>query len=179
MICYKGFNKDLACTMGTGTFQYEVGKRYTEDKAQCVAAGFHVVEEPIEVLDWYSGNTARYCVVDIKGDVHEDGTGRLACTDITILKEISLQQLVALECKWMQDHPKREYNQRIKKDKGIARDGYVIARGRHPKASGAAGSIICLVQEDRAGYVTDIGIFLVDGKDIQPDTFYNVLGKEA
>ena len=35
MIAYKGFNKDLTCTMGKGRFQYEVGKSYKEDSAKC------------------------------------------------------------------------------------------------------------------------------------------------
>ena len=30
MIAYKGFNKDLTCTMGKGSFQYEVGKTYKD-----------------------------------------------------------------------------------------------------------------------------------------------------
>lgn len=55
MIAYKGFNKDLACTLGNGTFRYEIGKTYTESEAKCANTGFHCVEEPIEVLRWYSG----------------------------------------------------------------------------------------------------------------------------
>lgn len=34
MICYKGFNQNLCCTMGRGTMQYEVGKTYTATRAQ-------------------------------------------------------------------------------------------------------------------------------------------------
>ena len=78
MIAYKGFNKDLACTLGKGTFQYVVGKTYREDAAKCVKTGFHCVEEPIEVLRWYSGNTARYCIVEAKGDINEDGNDKIA-----------------------------------------------------------------------------------------------------
>ena len=58
MIAYKGFNKDLTCTMGKGRFQYEVGKSYKEDSAKCASTGFHCTEEPIEVLSWY-GNDSR------------------------------------------------------------------------------------------------------------------------
>lgn len=47
MIAYKGFNKDLTCTMGKGRFQYEVGKSYKEDSAKCASTGFHCTEEPI------------------------------------------------------------------------------------------------------------------------------------
>ena len=116
MIAYKGFNQNLVCTMGNGAFQYEVGKTYREDKAKCASTGFHCVEEPIEVLTWYSGETARYCIVEAAGDVHEDGNDKISCTEMTILKEITLQQLGALECKWIQEHPERKTNKHIKKN---------------------------------------------------------------
>ena len=41
MIAYKGFNKDLTCTMGKGRFQYEVGKSYKEDSAKCASRMIH------------------------------------------------------------------------------------------------------------------------------------------
>ena len=33
MLGYKGFRKDLTCTMGRGTFQYEPGRWYDESLA--------------------------------------------------------------------------------------------------------------------------------------------------
>ena len=36
MRAYKGFNKDLVCTMGKGQYQYEVWKTYKEDVAKCL-----------------------------------------------------------------------------------------------------------------------------------------------
>ena len=44
MRAYKGFNKDLVCTMGKGQYQYEVGKTYKEDVAKCANTGFHCVD---------------------------------------------------------------------------------------------------------------------------------------
>ena len=37
MKMYKGFDKNLKCR----DFQYEIGKTYTEDKAELCNAGFH------------------------------------------------------------------------------------------------------------------------------------------
>lgn len=43
-LAYKGFNKDLTCTMGNGTFQYKPGVWYKEEKAHCARAGFHATD---------------------------------------------------------------------------------------------------------------------------------------
>ena len=87
MICYKGFNQNLCCTMGRGTMQYEVGKTYTAESAKTANTGLHCVEEPIEVLRWYPDG--RYCIVAAEGDINESDD-KIACTQMRILKEILL-----------------------------------------------------------------------------------------
>lgn len=49
-LAYKGFNKDLTCTMGNGTFQYKPGVWYKEEKAHCARTGFHATDNPLDVL---------------------------------------------------------------------------------------------------------------------------------
>lgn len=179
MIAYKGFNKNLACTMGKGTFQYEVGKTYEEEEAKCASTGFHCVEEPIEVLRWYSGKDARYCIVEAAGDINEDGNERISCTKMTILKEIDLRQLGALECKWMLEHPERQYSNEVKRNEGIApKDGIVVVRGKHPKAEGDIGSTIYLVKE-ADGEIVHIGIYEIDGENHKPNVYYRVDGRRC
>ena len=179
MIAYKGFNKDLVCTMGKGQFQYEVGKTYKEDSAKCASTGFHCVEEPIEVRSWYSSETSRYCIVDAGGDINEDGGNKISCTEMTILKEITLQQLGVLECKWMQEHPTREYSRHVWKDCGQAeRDGIVIVRGKNPKAKGEIGSTLFILREGK-GTIEEIGVFPIDGTEYKPDTYYRVDGRRC
>lgn len=181
MIAYKGFHKNLTCTMGHGTFQYEVGKTYKEDRAQCAEAGFHCVEEPIEVLSWYSGDHAAYCIVDAGGDINEDGDNRISCTEMTVLKEVTLQQLGILECRWMQEHPTRKYSRHVKKDRGEAeKNGIVIVRGKNPMAAGGEGATIFILKEGkRTKDIKEIGVFPIDGVDYMPDTFYNVKGEKV
>lgn len=181
MIAYKGFNKDLVCTMGRGQFQYEVGKTYKENSAQCASTGFHCVEEPIEVLSWYSAGTSRYCIVNAGGDIHEDGDDKISCTEMIILKEITLQQLGALECKWLQDHPERESSRHVRKNEGTAAGkGIVIVRGKNPKAAGAIGSTIFLLKEKKGEKTIDeVGIYEIDGKEFLPDVFYRVDGRKS
>lgn len=181
MIAYKGFNENLVCTMGKGNFQYEVGKTYKEDAAKCASTGFHCVEEPIEVMSWYSDNTSRYCIVGVGGDVNEDGNNRISCTKMKILKEITLQQLGVLECKWIQDHPERECSRHVKRDNAKANGtGIVIVRGKNPKAAGDEGSTIFLLREGKGTKeIEEVGVYQIDGVEYMPDTYYRVDGRKC
>ena len=181
MIAYKGFNKNLVCTMGKGSYQYEVGKTYKEDSAKCASTGFHCVEEPLDVLSWYSGENARYCIVNAGGDVHEDGYNKISCTEMTILREISLQQLGALECKWIQDHPERINSRHVRQNEGTANSkGIVIVRGKNPKAAGQLGATIFLLKEKKGEKnIEEVGIYEIDGKEFLPDVFYRVDGRRC
>ena len=180
MKAYKGFNADLTCTRGKGSFQYEIGKTYIENEAKCAHNGFHCVEEPIEVLRWYSGSDARYCLVEASGDVNEDGNDKISCTKMTIFKELTLEQLATLECLWMKEHPEREYSRQVYRNKGYAyeSDRIVIVRGRSPKAAGDIGTTIFLVKGTAKG-VSSIGIYKIDGKDYKPGIYYRVDGRVA
>lgn len=179
MIAYKGFNKDLSCTMGKGIFRYEVGKAYKENEAKCVKTGFHCVEEPIEVLSWY--RDGRYCIVDAGGDIHEDGMERISCTEMKILKEISLEQLGALECEWLIKHPDRKHSNHVEKNAGRAmKDGIIIVRGKNPKAAGEIGSTIFLLKEGKGTKeIVDAGAYKIDGKQFLPGVFYKTDGRRA
>ena len=75
MRAYKGFHKDLNCTMGKGVFYYEPGKWYSEQEARCADTGFHATDNPLEVLRWYSGEDDRYFAVELLGNIDEDGYG--------------------------------------------------------------------------------------------------------
>jgi hypothetical protein len=179
MIAYKGFNADLTCTRGNGTFQYEIGKTYTEDEAKCAHTGFHCVEEPIEVLRWYSGNGARYCEVSISGDIHEDGDSRISCTEMTILKELTLEQIGILECRWLTEHPARKCSDIVKRNEGEAEAGeIVIVRGKRPKARGEKGAELFILKEKTGTpQIESVGVFQVDDGCYEPDTWYNVDGR--
>ena len=62
MKCFKGFDKDLKC----GDFQYEIGKEYTEEKADICNCGFHACEFPMDVFDYYPPSDSRYCEVELE-----------------------------------------------------------------------------------------------------------------
>ena len=62
MKCFKGFDKDLKCR----DFQYEIGKEYTEEKADICNCGFHACEFPMDVFGYYPPSDSRYCEVDLE-----------------------------------------------------------------------------------------------------------------
>ena len=64
MKCFKGFDKDLKC----GDFQYEIGKEYTEEKADICNCGFHACEFPMDVFDYYPPSDSRYCEVELEAN---------------------------------------------------------------------------------------------------------------
>ena len=64
MKCFKGFDKDLKCR----DFQYEIGKEYTEEKANICSYGFHACEFPMDVFNYYPPSDSRYCEVDLEAN---------------------------------------------------------------------------------------------------------------
>ena len=125
-------------------------------------------------------DSSRYCIVEACGDIHEDGDDKISCTEMKILKEITLQQLGALECKWIQEHPERKYSIHVKKDSARATGtGIVIVRGKNPKAAGDEGSTIFLLREGKGTKeIEEVGIYLIDGVQYMPDTYYRVDGRK-
>lgn len=149
MITYKGFNANLCATMGRGTFQYEIGKKYTETEAECARTGFHSCNEPLGVLDWYSTDDARYCVCEAGGEIHEDGTntGRTSSTELTLLKEVNIKQLAIIEAAWIEKHPLRDNVNNVNIEKGRDAHGICVVRGKSPAAVVRKGTCVVIIQE--------------------------------
>lgn len=180
MKAYKGFRNDLTCTMGKGTYQFEIGKWHTEKKAKCCSTGFHCTDNPLDVLNYYSREDDRYFIVEASGDIHEDDVNsRIACTKMKLVKEISLTQLVVAGLLFMKEHPKRKNSSVVRKEEGVANDGFVIVRGKHPKAAGKKGSVLYLAKDGDDGLIEEIGAYEVDGEIIKADKYYNVRGERV
>lgn len=95
MIGYKGFDKNFCCQ----DFQFEVGKTYKHDgELKLCESGFHFCLNPLAVFKFYPPtNGSRYALVEVtdKTIFDHDGTYK-ACTDeIKIVKELSLDELIA------------------------------------------------------------------------------------
>ena len=91
MKMYKGFDKNLKCR----DFQYEIGKTYTEDKAELCEVGFHACEHPLDCLNYYEPGESRYCEVDLDDvtDEHRDDSKRVG-KKITVQGEIGIAGMV-------------------------------------------------------------------------------------
>ena len=92
IIAYKAMNKNMMCRGK----QYEVGKTYNEDKADCCHAGMHACENPLDVLHYYPlKDSPRFFEVECGGNVDKSGEdSKLACTELTVKGEVNFAGLV-------------------------------------------------------------------------------------
>ena len=92
IIAYKGMDANMMCRGK----QYEIGKTYTEDKADCCHAGMHACENPLDVFHYYKPDGKnRFFEVECSGEVSKsDGDSKLACTKMTIKGELNFAGLV-------------------------------------------------------------------------------------
>jgi hypothetical protein len=92
IIAYKAMDKNMQCR----SKQYEVGKTYHEDKADCCNAGMHACENPLDVLHYYPlKDGPRFFEVECGGNVDKSGNGsKLACTELTVKGEVNFAGLV-------------------------------------------------------------------------------------
>lgn len=182
MIAYKGFTKELTARLGRGEYQFRAGETVREESSKTARSGFHCCENPFECLSYYPmGQGNRYFQVEAAGSIDEDGTERIACTELTLLRELSVKELAGHGMMYIVQHPMREkWKQsysllKVCEDTAYAdREGAVaIARGQHPKVKGAAGSILGLILEPQPGVITAARLF-VTGRNAKPDTWYTL-----
>ena len=98
---FKGFDKDLKCR----GFQYEIGKYYKQEgEAKCCKIGFHFCENPLQVFDYYSPCTSRFCQVEGGGSVDKsEADSKVATSHIHISEEIGLNGLIDEGVKFILD----------------------------------------------------------------------------
>lgn len=89
---FKGFNQKLQCR----EFQFEIGKRYKEEEAECCHTGFHYCQNPLDVFSYYPPSISRYCEVEGSGiiDIKKHGDTKVAASEIHIGTEIGLSDVV-------------------------------------------------------------------------------------
>ena len=92
IIAYKAMNKNMMCR----DKQYEVGKTYHEDEADCCHAGMHACENPFDVLRYYPlRDSPRFFEVECGGNVDKSKEdSKLACTELTVKGEVNFAGLV-------------------------------------------------------------------------------------
>lgn len=171
MIAYKGFEPGLVCR----GYQFVMGLNITE-KANCRANGFHCAEDPLDCLSYYSDmKRSEYYLVQPDGDIDEDEIdSKIACTELTIIKKLEHEEFFLHALAYMVDHPRREQNSHVQRDRGQAACGYVIVRGPDPVASGKNGDILAFARESPDGSkIIQIGIARVDGEKVRAGVWYD------
>lgn len=173
MLAYKGFEKGLICR----GYQFKMGLNVT-DKAHCVRYGFHCAEDPLDCFGYYP-DTSRsvYCIVDAGGDVDEDGSdSKISCTELRIIKELSLKEMVLHGLAFIQKHPTRKWSSRVSEDRAKAYNGYAVVRGFDPVICGQkVGDVLGILKESKDGKTIEkLGLAVVDGKEILPGVWYDI-----
>ena len=90
MKCFKGFDKDLKCR----DFQYEIGKEYTEEKADICNCGFHACEFPMDVFGYYPPSDSRYCEVDLEANNQLSNDSKRVGKKISVKAEIGIAGII-------------------------------------------------------------------------------------
>ena len=177
MIAYKGFNKDLESVLGNGKKEcctFEPGITYKNPDSKTARSGFHCCENPFECLGYYRlDGSNRFWKVEAEGDINEDDHERIACTEITLIRELSRIEFAFAGMEYMLSHPRRINWQQnhgtvlVLPDRAqvTERDTIAIARGPAPVVRGPKGSILGLIVEETPGEIKEAKLFISD-KDV-------------
>ena len=193
IIAYKAMDKNMMCRGK----QYEVGKTYHDDKADCCHAGMHACENPLDVLHYYPlSDGIRIFKVECGGDIsREDGKDtKLACTELTVEAEIKIADMVKLGVKAVMDRVNKNVKGTKNKASGnwstgaasggycraeaFGKDSIAVANGVHSKARGALGCYIVLTEYDDDGHMICAKMARVDGSAIRENVYYTLKNGE-
>lgn len=182
ILAYKGFDRDLSCTSGANRFQYALDCWNEEPEANCRKNGFHCAENPLDCLNYYpEWKKSVYYLVAAGGDIDEDEVdSKISCTRLRLIKPLTLEEFVAHSMNYIWNHPLRKDHGSVRKERGTACNGFVIVRGKAPKAKGGMGDVLGFIKEERQSKrAGEMELYVVDGEKILPDTWYNIYGRPA
>ena len=188
IIAYKAMDKNMQCRGK----QYEVGKTYHEDKADCCHAGMHACENPLDVLHYYPlKDGPRFFEVECGGNVDKSrGDSKLACTELTVKGEVNFAGLVkaAVNAVFNRVKGKEPFSSGNSSTaaatgdyciaKADGKDSIAVANGAHSKARGALGCYIVLTEYDDDGHMICAKMARVDGSAIRENAYYTLKNGE-
>lgn len=173
MKAFKGFSPDLTSRLGDGKKEncvFKPGETKEVESSKTVRSGFHCCENPFECLSYYTLGTDRFFEVEAKGDIDEDENERIACTKITLVKELTKLDMALEGMVYIVKHPKRRRWQQhhkgciVAENEAVAKNegDIAIARGKDPRAKGPEGAILGIMQEDRNGEIKNATLIVVN-----------------
>ena len=187
MKAFKGFNKDLTCR----GYQYEEGKEFHTERAECCDTGFHACEYPLDCFGYYDPAHSVYHEVELSGEMDKSGDNTKVCaTDIKIGARLSIAGLVKMAI----DFTMSKVNKEAGSDE---RHGFASATGNcgassatgykgassatgYKGASSATGN--CGASKDMYNKdnweLTGAKMVVVDGEKIKEDTYYRCIEGE-
>ena len=157
-------------------YRFVMGKNVTPE-ANCASNGFHCAENPLDCLSYYGDmNRSIYCLVQPGGDIDEDDRdSKIACTELTILRQLTKKEFFLHALAYMVDHPGRKVSDKVQREHSTSRNGYAIVRGKEPAACGKLGDILAFARERReTEVICQIAVVEVDGEKILPDVWYDI-----
>lgn len=188
IIAYKAMNKNMQCRGK----QYEVGKTYYEDKADCCHAGMHACENPLDVLHYYPlRDSPRFFEVECGGNVDKsEEDSKLACTELTVKGEVNFAGLVKAtvnavfnRAKGKEPFSSGDYSTAAAtgaycRAKADGKDSIAVVNGACGKACGALGCYLVLTEYDDDDHMICAKMARVDGSAIRENVYYTLKNGE-
>lgn len=134
IIAYKAMDKNMQCRGK----QYEVGKTYHEDKADCCHAGMHACKNPLDVLHYYPlRDGPRFFEVECGGNVDKSGEdSKLACTELTVKGELKATDFTKIGVEAVMKRIAKKVDNAKEKASGWGSTGAASGQGSTGAASG-------------------------------------------
>lgn len=193
IIAYKAMDKNMQCRGK----QYEVGKTYHEDKADCCHAGMHACEIPFDVIHYYHvSDGARFFQVECGGEVDKsDEDSKFACTELTAKGELKLTDMLKIGVEAVMKRVKektagaKETSASGDYSTGAAsgdcstaevngKDSIAVANGVKSKARGALGCYLVLTEYNDNGDLICAKMERVDGSKVKENVYYTLKNGE-
>ena len=203
MRAFKGFNKDLTCR----GYQYEEGKEFHTERAECCDTGFHACEYPLDCFGYYDPAHSVYHEVELSGEMDKSGDNTKVCaTDIKIGARLSIAGLVKMAIDFTMSKVNKEEGSDERHGfasatgyKGASSvsdpTGVAVAWGHEARAKGCKGAHLILSDWKYVGArysdgdymdpydkesweLTGAKMIVVDGENIKEDTYYRCIEGE-
>lgn len=203
MRAFKGFNKDLTCR----GYQYEEGKEFHTERAECCDTGFHACEYPLDCFGYYDPAHSVFHEVELSGEMDKSGDNIKVCaTDIKIGARLSIAGLVKMAIDFTMSKVNKEAGSDERHGfasatgyKGASSvsdpTGVAVAWGHEARAKGCKGAHLILSDWKYVGArysdgdymdpydkesweLTGAKMVVVDGEKIKEDTYYRCIEGE-
>ena len=105
----------------------------------------------------------------------DDVDSKIACTELTVLKQLTEEELFLHGLVYMVDHPRRAWSPLVKEERATANCGYAVVRGKDPVAVGRLNDILAFAKEaPDSESIVQVAVGRIDGVTLLPDVWYGV-----